>query len=60
MHRRISILHGRPFSVSAAETDAELPKDLPELRPPNREINLPNVNATIHLTEQLGKVAHIM
>ncbi|KAK9562887.1 hypothetical protein V6Z88_004400 [Aspergillus fumigatus] len=60
LEKRISILHGRPFSVSAAEIDAELPKDLPELRPPNRATNLPNVNATIHLTEQLGKVAHIM
>ncbi|EDP55321.1 PrnA-like fungal specific transcription factor, putative [Aspergillus fumigatus A1163] len=60
LEKRISILHGRPFSVSAAEIDAELPKDLPELRPPNRATNLPNVNATIHLTEQLGKVAHII
>ncbi|UCK57339.1 hypothetical protein AFCA_000268 [Aspergillus flavus] len=60
LDRRISILHGRPVSVSPTEIDCEMPKDIPELRPPGRVTNLPNLTATLQLTEQLAKVAPII
>ena len=37
-----------------------MPKDIPELRPPGRVTNLPNLTATLQLTEQLAEVAPIM
>ncbi|KAE8309672.1 fungal-specific transcription factor domain-containing protein [Aspergillus transmontanensis] len=60
LDRRISILHGRPVSVSPTEIDCDMPKDIPELRPPGRVTNLPNLTATLQLTEQLAKVAPII
>ncbi|KAB8236200.1 Zn(II)2Cys6 transcription factor [Aspergillus alliaceus] len=60
LDRRISILHGRPVSVSPTEIDCDMPKDLPDLRPSGRITNLPNITATIQLTEQLAKVAPII
>ncbi|GES66276.1 fungal-specific transcription factor [Aspergillus terreus] len=60
LESRISILHGRPVSVSPSETDADMPADLADLRPPSGLSNLPNVTATIHLTRQLGKLAQVI
>ncbi|KAF7589739.1 hypothetical protein BBP40_003888 [Aspergillus hancockii] len=60
LDRRISVLHGRPVSISTVEIDCDMPKDLPALRPSGRATNLPNVTATIHLTEQLVKASHII
>ncbi|KAL5357120.1 fungal-specific transcription factor domain-containing protein [Aspergillus floccosus] len=60
LESRISILHGRPVSVSPSETDADMPTDLAELRPSSGISNLPNVTATIHLTRQLGKLAQVI
>ncbi|GKZ66715.1 hypothetical protein AnigIFM50267_000584 [Aspergillus niger] len=57
LESRISILHGRPVSVSPSETDADMPADLAELRPPSGISNLPNVTAAILLTKKLEKVA---
>ncbi|GAT31238.1 PrnA-like fungal specific transcription factor [Aspergillus luchuensis] len=60
LESRISILHGRPVSVSPSETDADMPADLVKLRQPSGISNLPNVTAAIHLTKKLGKVAQII
>ncbi|KAE8152994.1 fungal-specific transcription factor [Aspergillus avenaceus] len=60
LESRISILHGRPVSVSPSETDAEMPIDHPALRPASGVSNLINVTATIHLTRQLGKLAQVI
>ncbi|GLA03094.1 hypothetical protein AnigIFM60653_002690 [Aspergillus niger] len=60
LESRISILHGRPVSVSPSETDADMPADLAELRPPSGISNLPNVTAAILLTKKLEKVAQVI
>ncbi|GKZ39462.1 hypothetical protein AbraIFM66950_000370 [Aspergillus brasiliensis] len=60
LESRISILHGRPVSVSPSETDADMPADLVELRQPSGSSNLPNVTAAIHLTRKMEKVARVI
>ncbi|KAJ0416415.1 fungal-specific transcription factor domain-containing protein [Aspergillus carlsbadensis] len=57
---RTSILHGRPVSISRSEVDADLPSIETNLLPSNGASNLLNVKANIHLTEQLGKLAHVI
>lgn len=57
---RISVLHGRPVSVSPAEIDAPMPMDLPALRPMNRLTNLPNFIAVIGLTNHLAKASKVI
>ncbi|KAL4892007.1 fungal-specific transcription factor [Aspergillus ambiguus] len=60
LESRISILHGRPVSVSPSETDADMPTDLPDILPQSGISNLPNVTATIHLTRELGRLAQVI
>ncbi|CAG8908818.1 unnamed protein product [Penicillium egyptiacum] len=60
LESRISILHGRPVSVSPAEIDTPMPVDLPALRPIDQLTNLPSFTATIVLTSQLAKAADAM
>lgn len=57
INSRISILHGRPVSVSRSDTDADMPTEVAGLRPFNGVSNLPNITANIYLTDQLGKLA---
>ncbi|KAL2842402.1 putative fungal-specific transcription factor [Aspergillus pseudoustus] len=58
LESRISILHGRPISVSRSEVDADLPSNETNALPFSGVSNLLNVKANIYLTEQLGKLAH--
>ncbi|KAJ5410652.1 uncharacterized protein N7487_005011 [Penicillium crustosum] len=60
LESRISILHGRPVSVSPIEIDTPMPVDLPALRPTDQLTNLPNFTATIVLTNYLAKAAEAM
>ncbi|RAL13362.1 Zn(II)2Cys6 transcription factor [Aspergillus homomorphus CBS 101889] len=57
LESRISILHGRPVSISHLEVDAHVPTDRALPLPTGRASNLHNVNANIFLTGQLGKVS---
>ncbi|OJJ97568.1 hypothetical protein ASPACDRAFT_1872880 [Aspergillus aculeatus ATCC 16872] len=57
LESRISILHGRPVSVSRLEVDAKFPTDQALPLPTGRASNLENVNANIFLTGQLSKVS---
>ncbi|KAI9930804.1 hypothetical protein MW887_011562 [Aspergillus wentii] len=54
---RISILHGRPVSVSSAETDADMPVDIPSITS-SRVSNLPNFTAVIFLTSRLSEACN--
>ncbi|KAL3440279.1 putative fungal-specific transcription factor [Aspergillus insuetus] len=58
LESRISILHGRPVSISRSEVDADLPFNETDAQPSSGVSNLLNVKANIHLTEQLGNIAH--
>lgn len=60
MNRRISILHGRPASITDTDVDANLPVDLPSLHSSTTSNNLTNMVALIKLTLKLGKVADEM
>ncbi|KXG50186.1 Transcription factor [Penicillium griseofulvum] len=60
LESRISILHGRPGSVSPAEIDTPMPVDLPSLRSGDQLTNLPSFTATIVLTNHLAKAADAM
>ncbi|KAF9894806.1 hypothetical protein FE257_004427 [Aspergillus nanangensis] len=60
LESRISILHGRPVSVSPSDTDADMPTDRPDMNPPDGISNLPNVIANIHVTRHLGKIAQVI
>ncbi|KAH6887512.1 fungal-specific transcription factor domain-containing protein [Thelonectria olida] len=51
LERRISILHGRPVSISRSEVDAEVPVDFPDLQPPGRVNTFHNVMAQRGITE---------
>ncbi|KAI9043783.1 fungal specific transcription factor domain-containing protein [Aspergillus affinis] len=57
---RISILHGRPVSVSRADTDTDIPTEVTGLPPFNGISNLPNIIANIYLTNQLGRLARVI
>ncbi|PLB45215.1 hypothetical protein P170DRAFT_440362 [Aspergillus steynii IBT 23096] len=60
LESRISILHGRPVSVSRVDTDADMPTEVTGLRPSNGVSNLPNIIANIYLTNQLSKLARVI
>lgn len=57
IEKRISILHGRPASITNADVDAGVPLDLPSLRPPGQLTNYTNMVALIVLTLKLGEIA---
>jgi hypothetical protein len=59
-NRRISILHGRPASITDTDVDANLPVDLLSLHSSTTTNNLANMVALIKLTLKLGKVAEEM
>ncbi|KAG8158284.1 hypothetical protein KVR01_012045 [Diaporthe batatas] len=58
VERRVSVLHGRPASISATEVDAELPKDLHEFRAHDEVSRYANMSALIDMTTRLGEVAN--
>jgi hypothetical protein len=60
VERRVSVLHGRPASISATEVDAELPKDLHEFRAYDEVSRFANMSALIDMTARLGEVANAM
>ncbi|PCG96189.1 Transcription factor [Penicillium occitanis (nom. inval.)] len=57
IEKRISILHGRPASITDTDVDANMPVDLPSLHSSTTSNNLTNMVALIKLTLKLGKVA---
>lgn len=56
----MSILHGRPVSLSDSDVDAALPTDFPGLMPSGQVSNHTNMVTLINLTLKLGQVAHEM
>ncbi|KAL1849878.1 hypothetical protein Daus18300_013135 [Diaporthe australafricana] len=58
VERRVSVLHGRPASISATEVDAELPKDLHEFRCHDEVSRYANMSALIDMTTRLSEVAN--
>ncbi|KAJ5550050.1 hypothetical protein N7535_002006 [Penicillium sp. DV-2018c] len=58
IEKRISILHGRPSSLSDVDVDAPLPVDFPELKPANHVTNHTNMITLITLTLKLGEVSN--
>ncbi|KAJ9212789.1 transcriptional regulator family: Fungal Specific TF [Paecilomyces variotii] len=58
IEKRISILHGRPSSMSQEDVDAEFPVDLPSLRPSGQLSNYTNMVALIKLTLRLADIAN--
>jgi hypothetical protein len=58
--RRISILHGRPSSLSDPDVDGPLPVDFPGLMPAHQVSNHTNMVALITLTLKLGQVSNEM
>lgn len=60
VERRVSVLHGRPTSISPTEIDAELPKDLAEFRQHEDVTRFANMSALIDMTLRLGDVANAM
>ena len=58
--RRISILHGKPSSLSDSDVDAALPVDFPELKPSGQPSNHTNMVSLITLTLKMGEAAHDM
>ncbi|EED22160.1 C6 transcription factor (PrnA), putative [Talaromyces stipitatus ATCC 10500] len=57
IEKRISILHGRPASITDTDVDADLPVDLPSLHSRTTTNNHTNMVALIKLTLKLGKIA---
>lgn len=58
IEKRISILHGRPSSLSDPDVDGPLPVDFPGLMPASQISNHTNMVALITLTLKLGEVSH--
>ncbi|KAL5358531.1 fungal-specific transcription factor domain-containing protein [Aspergillus floccosus] len=58
IEKRVSILHGRPVSLSDGDVDAALPVDFPGLMPHGQISNHSNMIALITLTLKLGEVAN--
>ncbi|KAH8887594.1 hypothetical protein GQ53DRAFT_796170 [Thozetella sp. PMI_491] len=59
VERRICVLHGRPPSITPAEVDADLPKDLPEFRQGLEPLKrFDSMLALLQLTMRLGDIAN--
>ncbi|KAJ5991193.1 hypothetical protein N7522_011400 [Penicillium canescens] len=58
IEKRISILHGRPSSLSDPDVDGPLPVDFPGLMPAHQVSNHTNMVALITLTLKLGQVSN--
>ncbi|CAI7566383.1 unnamed protein product [Penicillium pancosmium] len=57
LESRISILHGRPASVSPAETDTPMPRELAGFQSSDYRSNLPNFSAAVILTKHLANAS---
>ncbi|ORY65551.1 fungal-specific transcription factor domain-containing protein [Pseudomassariella vexata] len=57
MEKRVSILHGRPASITSTEIDVQLPRDLPEFRQYEDPSKFPNMSAMIYMTQRLGDIS---
>ncbi|KAM0542733.1 hypothetical protein ACHAPJ_012666 [Fusarium lateritium] len=60
IERRVSVLHGRPASITAMEMDTELPKDMPEFRQDDKPSKFDNMMAMIHFTDNLADIATVL
>ncbi|RHZ47700.1 Zn(II)2Cys6 transcription factor [Aspergillus thermomutatus] len=58
IEKRVSILHGRPVSLSDADVDAAMPVDFPGLMPTGQVSNHTNMVTLIKLTLKLGEVSN--
>lgn len=58
IEKRISILHGRPASLSDSDVDAALPVDFPALKPHGQPSNHMNMVSLITLTLKMGQLAN--
>ncbi|OQD61841.1 hypothetical protein PENPOL_c015G08210 [Penicillium polonicum] len=58
IEKRVSILHGRPSSLSDRDVDAPLPVDFPGLMPIHQPSNHTNMVTLITLTLKLGEVSN--
>ncbi|KAL4804331.1 fungal-specific transcription factor domain-containing protein [Aspergillus unguis] len=58
IEKRVSILHGRPVSLSDADVDAAMPVDFPGLMPQGQVSNHTNMVTLITLTLKLGEVSN--
>ncbi|KAE8374717.1 hypothetical protein BDV26DRAFT_284045 [Aspergillus bertholletiae] len=58
IEKRVSILHGRPVSLSDSDVDAAMPVDFPGLNPIGQISNNTNMVTLITLTLKLGEVAN--
>ncbi|PLB39593.1 Zn(II)2Cys6 transcription factor [Aspergillus candidus] len=58
IEKRVSILHGRPVSLSDSDVDAAFPVDFPGLMPAGQVSNHTNMITLIKLTLKLGEVAN--
>ncbi|KAA8643610.1 fungal specific transcription factor domain-containing protein [Aspergillus tanneri] len=60
LESRISILHGRPVSISRVDFDTDMPTEVNGLQFTNGISSLPNITANIYLTDQMGELARII
>ncbi|KAB8209094.1 hypothetical protein BDV34DRAFT_210439 [Aspergillus parasiticus] len=60
IEKRVSILHGRPVSLSDSDVDAAMPVDFPGLNLTGQVSNHTNMVTLITLTLKLGEVANEM
>ncbi|KAL4962157.1 Zn(II)2Cys6 transcription factor [Aspergillus stella-maris] len=58
IEKRVSILHGRPVSLSDTDVDAAFPVDFPGLMPHGQVSNHTNMVTLITLTLKLGEVSN--
>nr|XP_036581012.1 fungal specific transcription factor domain-containing protein [Colletotrichum truncatum]KAF6789185.1 fungal specific transcription factor domain-containing protein [Colletotrichum truncatum] len=56
--KRIGIFHGRPISIAAADVDAEMPADRPDIWPGPPPPNTAHMLATLQLNQALSRIAH--
>lgn len=58
--RRVSILHGRPASVSHNDVDADSMEDLADFRSSGGPSKYQNMCAMVDLTARLADISHTM
>lgn len=58
--RRIGIFHGRPLSIAAADVDAEMPVDRPNIWAGSPPPNTAHMLATLQLNQALSRINHQM
>lgn len=60
MFRRISILHGRPTFILPSEMDADLPRDIVDLRSADYTFSFQNMITMIHMTKELSDISDLV